>query len=96
LIEINFNSVNNYFLGQNYPNPFNPSTKIKYSVPQLSQVQISIFDVLGNKIETLVNEEKPMGTYEIIWNAVNLPSGVYFYKLQTANYSAVKKMVLTK
>lgn len=70
-------------------NPTNPQ-------PQPSQVQINAFDVLGNKIATLVNEVKPMGTYETIWNAANLPSGVYFYKLQTAYYSAVKKMALTK
>ncbi len=69
-----------FVLYQNYPNPFNPSTKIKYSVPQSSHVQIKVFDVLGNEIETLVNEEKPVGTYEITWNAGNLPSGVISIK----------------
>ncbi len=66
-------------LFQNYPNPFNPSTKIKYSIPKLSFVTIKIYDVLGSEVATLVNEEKPVGTYELTWNAENLPSGVYFY-----------------
>jgi hypothetical protein len=96
IVEVEIMSPDEFSLYQNFPNPFNPSTKIRYSVPQLSQVQINVFDVLGNKIETLVNEVKPLGTYEIIWNAANLPSGVYFYKLQTAYYSIVKKMSLTK
>ena len=69
-----------FLLSQNYPNPFNPSTKIRYSVPQSSNVTIKVFDILGNEIETLVNEEKPAGTYEITWYAANLPSGVYFYQ----------------
>jgi hypothetical protein len=83
-------------LEQNYPNPFNPSTKINYSVPQLSQVQIKVFDVLGNEIETLVNEEKPAGTYELTWNAANLPSGVYFYRIQAGSFIDTKKMILLK
>ena len=85
-----------YILSQNFPNPFNPSTTIKYSIPQLSSVQIKIFDVLGNEIETLVNEEKPVGTYELNWNAANLPSGVYFYQLQAENFVQTRKMILLK
>jgi photosystem II stability/assembly factor-like uncharacterized protein len=85
-----------FLLSQNYPNPFNPSTKMKYSVTQTSQVQIKVFDVLGNEIETLVKEEKPAGTYELTWYAANLPSGVYFYQLQAGEYTAVKKMILIK
>ncbi len=92
-----------FLLSQNYPNPFNPSTKIKYSVPQSSQVVIKVFDVLGNEIETLVNEEKPTGTYEINWNAATLPSGVYFYQLKVypaiggaGDYINIKKMILLK
>ena len=85
-----------FLLSQNYPNPFNPSTKIKYSVPQPSQVQIKVFDVLGNEIETLVSEEKPTGTYEITWNAASLPSGVYFYQLQAGEFIQSKKMILIK
>jgi photosystem II stability/assembly factor-like uncharacterized protein len=95
-----------FALKQNYPNPFNPSTKIKYSVPQTSQVQIKIFDVLGNEIETLVNEEKLVGTYELMWNAEQLPSGVYFYQLlvsalqgkdgKAGSFVVTKKMILLK
>jgi hypothetical protein len=71
-----------FALDQNYPNPFNPSTNIKYSVPQSSDVVIKVFDILGNEIETLLNEEKSIGTYEITWTAENLVSGIYFYRLQ--------------
>jgi hypothetical protein len=83
-------------LYQNFPNPFDPNTKIKYSIPQSSQVVIKVFDVLGNEIETLINEEKPVGTYELIWNAANVPSGVYFYQLRAGDFTAVKKMILLK
>jgi ligand-binding sensor domain-containing protein len=85
-----------YNLFQNYPNPFNPTTTIKYSVPQSSDVLIKVFDVLGSEVETLVNEEKPVGSYEINWNAENLPSGVYFYQLQAGDFVETKKMVLLR
>jgi hypothetical protein len=93
-----------YNLIQNYPNPFNPSTKIKYSVPFSSKVTIKVFDVLGNEIETLMNEEKPAGTYELTWYAEGLPSGVYFYQLRVTDpesgsgqvFVETKKMLLLK
>lgn len=85
-----------FLLSQNYPNPFNPNTKIKYSVPQSSNVIIKVFDVLGNEIETLVKEEKTSGIYELKWNAANLPSGVYFYQLRAGDYISTKKMILLK
>jgi len=85
-----------YSLSNNFPNPFNPSTKIKYSVPQSSNVVIKVFDILGSEIETLVNEEKPTGTYEITCYAENLPSGIYFYRLQAGSFVETKKMVLMK
>ena len=85
-----------YFLLQNYPNPFNPSTKIKYSIPQASNVVIKVFDILGKEIETLLNEEKQIGTYEITWYSENLPSGVYFYRLKAGDFVETKKMVLMK
>jgi hypothetical protein len=91
-----------YNLSQNYPNPFNPNTKIRYSVPQFSNVIIKVIDILGREIETLVNEEKSAGTYEITWYAGNLPSGVYFYSLQVytperaGSFVETKKMVLMK
>jgi hypothetical protein len=85
-----------YSLWQNFPNPFNPSTKIKYSVPQFSNVELKLFDVLGNEIETLVDEEKTAGTYEVTWYAVQLPSGVYFYQLKASGYLETKKMILLR
>jgi len=85
-----------FSLFQNYPNPFNPSTKIKYSIPQSSNVVIKVFDVLGNEIETLVNEEKSTGTYEVTWYAEQLPSGVYFYQLKAGSFMETKKMILLK
>ena len=85
-----------FSLHQNFPNPFNPGTKIIYSVPQSSKIIIKVFDVLGNEIETLVNEEKSVGTYELNWNAANLPSGVYLYQLKAGSYLQTKKMILLK
>ncbi|MBK9099300.1 MAG: T9SS type A sorting domain-containing protein [bacterium] len=93
-----------FILSQNYPNPFNPSTKIKYSissvianeVKQSQIVSLRVYDVLGNEIETLVDEEKSAGTYEITWYAEGLPSGVYFYRLQTGSFIETKKMLLLK
>ena len=85
-----------FLLSQNWPNPFNPITKIKYSVPQSLNVVIKVFDVLSNEIKTLVNEEKPAGTYELTWYAENLPSGIYFYQLKAGEYAAVKKMILLR
>ncbi len=85
-----------FTLSQNYPDPFNPSTKIKYSVSQSSQVIIKVYDILGNEIETLVNEEKPVGNYELTWNAANLPSGVYIYQIKAGSFIDTKKMILLK
>jgi hypothetical protein len=87
---------NDYSLSNNFPNPFNPSTKIKYSIPQTSEVVIKIFDILGNEITTLVNEEKPIGNYELSWDATNLPSGIYFCRMTADKYSSTKKMILLK
>ena len=83
-------------LMQNYPNPFNPSTKISYQIQEVSFVTLKVYDVLGNEIETLVNTEKPAGTYEITWNAIDLPSGVYFYRIVAGDFVETKKMILTK
>jgi len=83
-----------FYLSQNYPNPFNPTTSIKYQMPELSFVSIKIYDVLGNKIKTLVNEVKPAGSYEIDFNASGNASGIYFYQLKTQSYSETKKMIL--
>jgi len=90
------NTIEYYSLNQNYPNPFNPATKITFQIPELSFVSIKVYDVLGNEITTLVNEEKPAGSYEIEFDATGLPSGIYFYKLQTDGYVEIRKMLLLK
>ena len=85
-----------FSLSQNYPNPFNPRTIINYQLPLSGHVSLKIFDVLGNEVETLVNEVKPAGRYKVDFNAASLPSGIYFYKIKTGNFSEVKRMMLVK
>ena len=85
-----------YSLLQNYPNPFNPTTTIKYQIPELSFVTIKVYDVLGNEIATLANEEKPVGSYEVEFDGSELTSGIYFYKLQAGDFIETKKMILLK
>ncbi|HSW56424.1 MAG TPA: T9SS type A sorting domain-containing protein [Ignavibacteriaceae bacterium] len=85
-----------YILYQNYPNPFNPTTSIQYAVSSRQFVSLIIYDILGNKIKTLVNEEKPAGTYEVIFDASQLTSGIYFYRLSTEKHSETKSMILLK
>ncbi|MFC2093996.1 T9SS type A sorting domain-containing protein [Bacteroidota bacterium] len=96
VVEVEITAPYEYSLSQNYPNPFNPSTLISYELPISGIVTLKVSDILGNEVETLVNEEKPAGTYEITWLAENLPSGIYFYRLQAADYVQTKKMVLMK
>jgi hypothetical protein len=86
----------NYELHQNYPNPFNPTTIISYSIPQSSNVVLTIYDILGNLVETLVNENQEAGNYEISFNAGELSNGIYYYKIQSGNFIATKKMLLLK
>ena len=83
-------------LKQNYPNPFNPVTTINYSIPSNGNVKLKIYDILGREVATLVNETKAPGNYEVNFNAANLPSGVYFYRLQTGDFIQTKKMILMK
>ncbi|MGB5286986.1 MAG: T9SS type A sorting domain-containing protein, partial [Ignavibacteriaceae bacterium] len=85
-----------FHLSQNYPNPFNPSTKIQYSVNSTQKVTLKVYDLLGSEIATLVSEEKPAGSYELIWTVANLPSGVYFYQLRIGSFVETKKMILLK
>ena len=92
----NTNELAGFNLDQNYPNPFNPSTTIKYQIPELSFVTLKVYDVLGNEIAILVNEEIPTGIYEVEFIATTLPSGVYFYRLQAGSFVETKKMVLMK
>ncbi|MDZ7625229.1 MAG: T9SS type A sorting domain-containing protein [Ignavibacteriaceae bacterium] len=89
-------SPNNYNLAQNYPNPFNPSTTIQFSIPQRSNVTLKVYDVLGNEVTTLVNEEKERGVYTISFNASALASGMYLYRIQAGLFVETKKMILLK
>ncbi len=92
----NYELLREYSLGQNFPNPFNPSTTINYQIPELNFVTIKVSDVLGREFTTLINEEKPAGNYEVEFNGTNLPSGIYFYRLQAGEFVETKKMVLLK
>lgn len=83
-------------LDQNYPNPFNPSTKIKFSLAEQSQVKLSIYNTLGELVQVLKNEQMSAGFYEVEFNAASLPSGVYIYKIETPNFSEARKMMLMK
>jgi hypothetical protein len=85
-----------FYLEQNYPNPFNPSTTFEFHVASPGFVSLKIFDVLGNEVETLVNEEKEPGSYKMEYNASHLASGVYYYKLNTNGFTDTKKFMLMK
>lgn len=97
------NKLASFELYQNYPNPFNPSTKIKYAIPALTpsisqreRVMLRVYDVLGNEVATLVNEEKPAGYYEVEFNASSFASGVYIYRLTSGQFVSTKKMILLR
>ena len=85
-----------FTLNQNYPNPFNPATIISWEMPVRSFITLKVYDVLGNEITTLVNEEKPAGKYEINFDANNLSSGVYYYRITTGNFTQTNKMILIR
>ncbi|MDD5361232.1 MAG: T9SS type A sorting domain-containing protein [Ignavibacteria bacterium] len=85
-----------YSLSNNYPNPFNPTTRIDYSIPRQSFVSFKVYDILGKEVKTLVNDVKLEGQYSIEFNASDLPSGVYFYKLTSGDFSDIKRMILVK
>lgn len=83
-------------LFQNYPNPFNPSTTISFSLPSKSFVTLKIFDLLGREVATIVSDEMSAGSYSKQWNAGNMSSGVYLYRLRAVNFTETKKLVLLK
>ncbi|MEW6194867.1 MAG: CARDB domain-containing protein [Bacteroidota bacterium] len=87
---------NNYFLSQNYPNPFNPTTSIYYEIPIRSFVSLKIYDLLGKEVAVLSNSEHEAGKYQVIFNASNLASGVYFYRLEAGSFNQTKKLILMK
>jgi len=92
----NINQSGEFYLSQNYPNPFNPSTTIKFAVPKESIVNLSIYNVLGELISTLVNEQEKPGYYEYKFDASTFPTGIYFYRLRVGSFVETKKMVLMK
>ena len=85
-----------YSLDQNYPNPFNPSTTIRYTLPASGNVSIRVYNVLGQLVSTLVDARQNAGTYEVTFNATAFSSGVYFYRVESGSFTAVKKMMLLK
>ena len=87
-----------YSLNQNYPNPFNPETNIKYSIPKGNNVQLKVYDIMGREVISLVNEYQQAGTYTVSFNAdkLSLSSGIYFYKIQTGEFTKSMKMILLK
>ena len=95
-IENEFETPNTFYLAQNYPNTFNPVTTIRFQTEDFGFVSLRVYDILGNELETLVNEEKPKGVYEITFDGSDLTSGIYFYQLKTDNYIETKKMQLMK
>jgi hypothetical protein len=92
-----FQSIPSHFsLAQNYPNPFNPSTTIQYDVPTSSHVLLEVYNLLGQAVATLVDEVKQPGRYAATWQCSNLPSGVYFYRMQAAEFVQTKKLILLR
>jgi hypothetical protein len=88
--------VNNFSLEQNYPNPFNPSTRINYQISKDDFVTLKVYDIIGNEVATLINKEQSAGKYSVDFNAANLPSGVYLYRLQVGELVQTRKMTLIK
>ena len=95
-VSVDLGMPGGYSLKQNYPNPFNPSTNIEFQLPVSGFVSLKIFDVLGNELKVLVNQEKTAGFYQVEFDATGLPSGIYFYKLETENFSDIKKLTILK
>ena len=89
-------SPKSYHLTQNYPNPFNPSTKINFSLPQPGRVRLSVFNSLGQEVETLIDKDMTAGDHQVTFNAENYPSGIYFYRIEAGEFQDVKKMVLLR
>jgi len=89
-------TIKDYKLSQNYPNPFNPTTTVEYQILKIGFVTLKVYDILGKKVATLVNEEKSAGRYEFVFNATALPSGIYFYQLTSGSFVETKKMILLK
>ena len=89
-------AIYEYSLMQNYPNPFNPTTTINYSIKTASEVTLKVYDMLGTEVASLITERQEAGSYSVEFNAANLPSGMYVYRLSTNNYVDTKKLILLK
>jgi len=85
-----------YALHQNYPNPFNPTTTIRYDLPRDGQARLTVYNLLGERVAELVNERQSAGRYEVRFEAANLPSGMYFYRLESGGFVRSAKMILMK
>jgi len=85
-----------YFLYQNYPNPFNPVTKIVFSVPQTQFVCINVYDIQGREVQKIINSVLPQGNYSFLWNAYNLPSGIYYYRMEAGEFIKSRSMILLR
>jgi photosystem II stability/assembly factor-like uncharacterized protein len=96
IVEVVVNQPNEFSLEQNYPNPFNPTTKIKFQIPETGYVRLKVFDILGNEVAVLINEELHSGNFKVEFNAANLSSGIYYYRLSAGEFIDVKKMILLK
>lgn len=96
IVEVEITTPSEFTLEQNYPNPFNPTTTIKYSIPESGNVELLIYNALGEQISTLVNELKDAGRYELEFNADDIPSGIYYYQIKTEGFVQTKKMLLIK
>jgi len=81
---------------QNYPNPFNPTTTIQFTIPEKSVVNLSIYNILGEEVNRVINKELDAGSHQYEWDAAGLPSGIYIYKLSTDKFTSNKKMLLIK
>ena len=100
IVDINNSETNlpptEFVLYQNYPNPFNPSTAIKYTIPKQSNVSLKVFDILGDELSTLIDGEQSEGNYDIMFDASEFPSGIYFYRLNAGEFAETKKMLIIK
>ncbi|MCB9249074.1 MAG: T9SS type A sorting domain-containing protein [Ignavibacteriales bacterium] len=95
-VEVNFGAPEDFVLNQNYPNPFNPTTSIQFTIPLDSRVRLSVFNVLGEEVAELVNQNFAAGYHSVDFNGSKLNSGIYFYKLEANNFMQIRKMMLVK
>jgi hypothetical protein len=96
VVNISYDVPAEFVLNQNYPNPFNPTTKITYFVPKESFISIKVYDFLGREVKTLANENQTTGSYDVVFDASNLPSGTYFCTMIAGSFSDIKKMIILK